>query len=139
MNHWLRFGPADHWQDVDRRRAYAYFRPGRVFGYVRWEANDYGTKDWRFIIVKTEEPSLMMSRVPGVTPGGEVLLYVKGSAQVKRALKQIDEIEGAGIDPADVSPVYYRHIHNRILSRSDIRPYTLAQHEAHLAARGAGQ
>jgi hypothetical protein len=138
VNHWLRFGEADEWRDIDRRRAYAYFGPGRVFGYVRWEANEYGTKDWRFIVIQTVEPCRTISRVQGVNPGGKVLLHVKGNAQVKRALRQIDEIETAGIDPADVSPVYYRHVHNRILSRNDIRPYTPDQHEAHLAALKAG-
>lgn len=134
VNHWLRFGETDQWKDIDRRRAYAYFKPGRVFGYVRWEANEYGTIDWRFIVALAVEPSTMICRLPGVTPGGEALLYVKGNAQVKRALRQIDEIEAAGIDPADVSPVYYRHMHNRILSRIDIRPYTAQQHAAHLKA-----
>ena len=30
VNHWLRFGEADEWQDLDRRRALAFFRSGRV-------------------------------------------------------------------------------------------------------------
>ena len=138
VNHRLRFGVADEWRDIDRRRAYAYFKPGRVFGYVRWEANEYGPKDWRFIVLRTVEPATMISRPSGVSPGGEVLLYVRGNACVRSALGQIDAIEATGIDPVDVAPAYYRHVHNRILSRSDIRPYTAEQHDAHLAAVKAG-
>lgn len=134
LNHWLRFGEPDEQQDLDRRRSLALFKPDRIFGYVRWRANEYGTQDWRFTIVQTVEPSLLLSRIEGVTPGGEVLLLVTGNAKVKRALLQIDALEAAGFDPADVSPAYYRHIHNRIAARQSIRGYSKAQHTAYLAA-----
>lgn len=45
LNHWLRFGEPDQWLDLDRRRLLALFKPGRVFGYVRWRANEYGTQE----------------------------------------------------------------------------------------------
>lgn len=135
VNHWLRFGEADEWRDLDRRRALAFFKPGRVFGYVRWQANEFGTQDWRFTVVQTREPSTLLSRVPGVTPGGEVLLLLTGKTKVKQTLLQIDAIEAMGLDPADVSSAYYRHLHNRILAGKPIRPYSPEQHLAHLAAR----
>lgn len=135
LNHWLRFGEPDEQQDLDRRRSLALFNPGRIFGYVRWRANEYGTQDWRFTIVKTAAPSLLLSRIEGVAPGGEVLLLVVGSTKVKRALLQIDALEAAWFEPAAVSPAYYRHIHNRIASRQPVRTYSTAQHEAHLAAQ----
>ena len=97
LNHWLRFGEPDEQQDLDRRRSLALFKPGRVFGYVRWRANEYGTQDWRFTIVRTAAPSLLLSRIEGVTPGGEVLLLASGNAKVKRALLQIDALEAAGV------------------------------------------
>lgn len=135
LNHWLRFGAPDESQDLDRRRSLAFFKTGRVFGYVRWRANEYGTQDWRFTIVKTVAPSLLLSRIEGVDPGGEVLLLATGNTKVKRALLQIDVLETDGFEPADVSPAYYRHIHNRIASRQPIRAYSMAQHEACLAAQ----
>lgn len=135
LNHWLRFGMPDEQHDLDRRRSLALFKPGRVFGYVRWRANEYGTQDWRFTVVKSVEPSVFLSRVEGVTPGGEVLLLATGNAKVKRALLQIDALEADGFDPADGSPAYYRHIHNRIAARQPIRAYSKAQHAAHLAAQ----
>ncbi len=135
LNHWLRFGAPDEQQDLDRRRSLAFFTPGQIFGYVRWRANEYGTQDWRFTIVKTAEPSLLLSRIEGVDPGGEVLLLATGNTKVKRALLQIDALEADGFEPADVSPAYYRHVHNRIATRRPIRAYSMAQHEAYLAAQ----
>ena len=135
LNWWLRFGAPDERQDLDRRRSLALFRPGRIFGYVRWRANEYGTQEWRFTIVQSGEPSLLLSRVEGVHPGGEVLLLVTGNTKVKRALLQIDALETAGFEPADVSPAYYRHVHNRITTGQPVRNYSDAQHQAHLAAR----
>ena len=135
LNHWLRFGVPDKQQDLDRRRSAAFFRPGRVFGYVRWRTNEYGTQDWRITVVRTETPSRLLSRIAGVDPGGEVLLLASGSARVKRILQQIDALEGDGFDPADVSPAYYRHVHNRVAAGRPIRAYSATQHAAHLAAR----
>ena len=136
LNHWLRFGEPDEQHDLDRRRSLALFKPGRVFGYVRWRANEYGTQDWRFAVVQTTAPSLLLSRIEGVQPGGEVLLLAVGNAKVKRALLQIDALEAAGFEPADVSPAYFRHVHNRITAGRPARDYSEAQHQAHLAARG---
>ncbi len=135
LNNWLRFGAPDEQLDLDRRRSLALFRPGRVFGYVRWRANEYGTQDWRFTIVQSAAPSLMLSRVSGVSPGGDVLLLATGNAKVKRALLQVDVLEAAGFDVAEVSPSYYRHVHNRIAASRDVTPYSQDQHAAYLAAR----
>lgn len=134
LNHWLRFGEPDEQQDLDRRRSLAYFRPGRVFGYVRWHANEYGTQDWRLTIVQSAEPSRFLSRIEGVHPGGEVLLLAIGNTKVKRTLLQIDALEAKRFEPTDVSPAYYRHVHNRITAGQPIRAYSMAQHEAHLVA-----
>ena len=135
LNHWLRFGAPNEQHDLDRRRSLALFKPGNVFGYVRWRANEYGTQDWRFAVAGTADPSVTLSRIEGVHPGGEVLLFTVGNAEVKRALLQVDALETGGFEPADVSPAYYRHIHNRIAASRPIRAYSEVQHEAHLAGR----
>lgn len=135
LNHWLRFGAPDASRDLDRRRSLAFFKPGRTFGYVRWRANDYGTRDWRFTIVETLAPPLPAARIAGVHPGGKILLQANGGTKVKRALLAVDALETEGFDPADVSPAYYRHVHNRIATRQSVRAYAMAQHAAHLAAR----
>ena len=135
LNFWLRFGDPDEQHDLDRRRSLAFFKPGHVFGYVRWRANEYGTRDWRFTIIETVEPSLLLSRIEGVHPGGEILLLADGNTQVKRALLQIDRLETDGFDPASVSPAYYRHVHTRLVSRRPVLTYSEAQHRAHLAGK----
>ena len=135
LNYWLRFGEPDEEHDLDRRRSLAFFKPGRVFGYVRWWANEYGTQRWGFAIIRSGEPSRFLSCIEGVYPGGEVLLSVTGNAKVKHALIQIDTLETDGFEPIDVSYAYYRHVHNRIAVGKTIRSYSTEQHKAYLAAR----
>jgi len=125
----------DECLDLDRRRALAFFLPGRVFGYVRWRANLFGTRDWWFVIIRSVAPGALLSRVPGVFPGGEILLQASGGAAVKRALQEIDKLEVKGFEPAEVSPAYYRHMHNRLVTRSRIRAYSDDQHAAWQALR----
>lgn len=132
LNYWLRFGNPSHSEDLDRRRAFDYFAPGQVFGYIRWEANEYGTKDWCFYVIRAGDTAFPLDRVPGVTPGGEVLLELRGNPKIKKALEAIDAMEAQGFDPADVSPSHFIHIHNRILIRLPIHPYGMDQHRAHL-------
>jgi len=135
LNHWLRFGVPDLEFDLDRRRALACFKPGRIFGYVRWIANEYGTQKWQLYVVRTVDHSRPLSRINGVHPSGEILLKTAGTTKVKRALVQIDVLEVDGFDPTEVSPAYYRHVHNRITTGHPARVYSSAQHEAYLAAQ----
>lgn len=128
VNHWLPFGNPHHWQEPDRRRALAYFAPGQVFGYIRWEANEYGTRSWRFWVLRAGRDGARLHRVPGVKPGAEILLDTRGKARVKRTFEAIDELRAAGFDPEDVAPSYFNLLHVRIHTRCAIRPYTDAQH-----------
>lgn len=135
LNYWLRFGSPVDRIELDRRRSLAVFEPGQVFGYVRWSANEYGTQDWRLTILAAKEPHIMLSRVPGVSPGVEVLLLVKGKASVRRCLEVLGKLESNGFALEDVSPSYYRHVHVRLTANRKIRSYSLDQHRAHLAAK----
>lgn len=135
VNHRLRFGDPLAVDEIDRRRGVALFTPGSVFGYIRWEANKYGTRLWRLTVMQAGRPGDALDRVPGVDPGGGILLDLSGAARVKRGLALIDAIEASGIDPKDVSPAWYRHAHNRILTRQTLHAYGPEQHRAHLAAR----
>lgn len=135
LNYRLRFGVPLKRIELDRRRSLALFSPGQVFGYVRWSANEFGTQDWRLTILEAHEPHLMLSRVPGVSPGVEVLLVMKGKGRVKRVLSVLDQLEAQGYALEQVSPSYYRHMHVRLTANREIRPYSADQHAAHLAAK----
>jgi hypothetical protein len=132
FNTYIRFGAPRLRDELDRRRALEYFASGQIFGYVRWQANEYGTRDWRLWVLRAGHALDSLHRIPGITPGAEVLLEVAGETRVRKAFEAIDAIEAQGIDPAEVSPAYYSHLHQRILSRLPIRPYSAEQHRAHL-------
>lgn len=128
FNYYIRFGEPRQRNDLDRRRAFEYYAPGQLFGYVRWEANEYGTRYWRIWVVRAGDPVILLHRIPGVTPGAEILLQLSGGTRVKRAFEAIDAIEALGIDPADVPASYYVQIHHRIVTRLPIPPYSTARH-----------
>jgi hypothetical protein len=70
--------------------------------------------------------------VPQVDPGGDVLLSVHGWPKVAQVFRLIDAIDAAGIDPCDVAPDHWRHIHNRMAGREVPRDYSPARHCAWL-------
>ncbi|MEQ8402677.1 MAG: DUF2840 domain-containing protein [Roseitalea porphyridii] len=135
INYWLRFGDPVRHRYIDRQRAIAWFNPDQIFGYLRWEANDYGTVLWRFQVLRAGRPDDVMGRVPGVLPGAEVLLRLDGKAKVKRGLAHVETLEKAGFDPAHIAPDHWRYLHNRLSFGETPRLYTTDQHHAWLARR----
>ncbi|AQQ05399.1 hypothetical protein B0E33_18985 [Roseibium algicola] len=135
----LRFGRPVGRVDLDRRRALAVFDPGEMFGYVRWYANEYGTQSWSFLVAQTlgqlDRQGVALTRVDGIKPGAGILLHLDGAARVRQLFKLLDALEARGFEAEDISPSYYRHLHNRILTRSEIRPYSNTQHRAVQTAR----
>ena len=132
VEHWLRFGRDAGERIPDRRRRLIFFAPGAVFAFVRWQANDFGTVVSRIDILRacaTREPC---ATVPGVRPGGEILLRLSDWNRVQRVLALIDAVEQAGVQAADVAPTYWRHVHNRLLCDEQPRPYDPDQHRAWL-------
>lgn len=93
---------------------YAYFLPGQIVGYERWEQNRYGTKKWTIFVLKTLEPGYLASKIPGVNPGAECLLKISGVGKVKRTLKWFDLIQQYQPNMADIEPDYYRYLEERI-------------------------
>lgn len=134
---WLRFGRDVGERLLDRRRRLILFAAESVFAFVRWEGNDHGTVLSRIDILRACRTGEAMSTVPGISPGGEILLRLSGWPQVKRVFDLIGAIEGSGIDPVDVAPEYWRHAHNRIATGQVPRLYRSDQHDAWLR-RGRG-
>lgn len=132
IEHWLRFGHAASDRVIDRSRRILEFKPNSVLAYVRWASNAYGTIISRIDILRTVRPGEPYTTLPFVRPGGEIFLHVSGWPKVEKGLQVIDAIEQIGIDPAHVSPDYWRHVHNRFAVGEDPRPYSREQHRAWL-------
>ncbi|MCW8060850.1 DUF2840 domain-containing protein [Agrobacterium tumefaciens] len=135
IEHWIRFGCIAEDQRLDRHRRIVTFAPGCVFAFVRWAGNEYGTVISRIDIVRAVTAGEPFQTLPFVRPGGEILLRLTGWPKVEAVLKVVDAIEALGIDPADVAPDHWRHIHNRIAVNEPFRAYTHMQHRAWLRRR----
>ena len=92
LNHRIRFGMPDTLIKLDKYRKLACYEEGRILGYIRWRANEFGTQDWRFFIVKTQSDGLL-TRVSGISPAVKLLAFFNGPQSVKRALKAFDRVE----------------------------------------------
>ncbi|WP_237154127.1 DUF2840 domain-containing protein [Oryzibacter oryziterrae] len=137
LENWIRFGDKVREQVLDRRRRVLFYRPGSVFAFVRWASNDFGTITSRFDIVRAVVPGEPYQTLPFVRPGGEILLRIEGWPKVERVLQHIDAIEAIGIDPTEVSPDHWRHVHNRLTVGHEPRAYTVDQHQAFLLRQRA--
>lgn len=132
IERWIRFGRHSEEEILDRRRRVLWFEPDELFAFVRWASNDYGTAVSRIEILRACAPGEALTTVPGVTPGGEVLLRLSGWPKVERVLQAVDQVEALGIAAADACSDHWRHIHNRISAGETPRAYDLERHRAWL-------
>jgi Protein of unknown function (DUF2840) len=130
IEHWIRFGAPVSETILDRDRRILSFAPGSVLAFVRWASNDFGTVRSHIDILRTVAIGDAYQTVPYVRPGGELLLRLHGWPTVEKVLQAIDAIEAIGIDPANVAPDHWRHVHNRLTAGLEPRPYGLPQHRA---------
>lgn len=135
IEYWIRFGRAAGERIIDRRRRVICFRPGAVFAFVRWAANDYGTVISRIDIVRAVAPGAAYQTLPFVRPGGEILLKIEGWPKVEQVLQHIDAVEAADVDPCDAAPDHWRHVAHRMSAGHEPRPYTRERHQAWLKRR----
>lgn len=133
--HWIRFGREVQERIIDRRRRVLMFRPGSVFAFIRWAANDYGTVFSRIDIVRAIAPGEPFQTLGQVRPGGDVLLTITSWPKVDLVLRHIDAVEAAGIDPCEVAPDHWRHVAHRMSAAQTPRSYTLERHQAWLRRR----
>lgn len=129
---WLKFGKPVASRIIDRRRRTESYAAGQVFGLVRWASNEYGTVRSALEIVRAVAAGEPCTAVPQVDPGGDVLLSTHGWPKVAQVFRLIDAIEASGIDPCEVAPDHWRHIHNRMAARERPRDYSPARHRAWL-------
>ena len=135
LNHRLRFGKPDKTVKLDKYRKLACFNSEKTLGYIRWRANEYGTQDWRFFILKTQTTGLL-TRVPGVSPAVKVLAAFNGTQAVKRALSAFDDVEKSSSDPIETLPdAYWISFQNDISARQTLSG--VLPHSSHVEARHA--
>ena len=135
LQHWIRFGRPVRDDIRDRRRRTVAFRPGSVFAFVQWAANDYGTIRSRIDILRAIHPGEPCQTVPHVQPGGDLLLSVNGWPKVQSVLETIDAIEALDIDACDVAPEHWRHLNHSMRANIAPRAYTRLRHAAWLKRR----
>ena len=129
---WLKFGKPVADRIVDRRQRIESYAAGQVFALVRWASNEYGTVRSAFDIVHAVDAGEPFTTLQQVDPGGDVLLSIRGWPKVAQVFRLIDAIEASGIDPCDVAPDHWRHIHNRLAARELPRGYSDERHRAWL-------
>jgi uncharacterized protein DUF2840 len=133
INLYLRFGHPVRELRIDRWRRCAFFSSATTFCRVHWESNEYGTTRWQLLVLRTCTPPDGMQRITGVQPGARLLLRAEGGRQAAPVLQKIDAIEALRLDPATVSPAYWRTLHNRLIARMPLPAYTAERHAAYLA------
>jgi hypothetical protein len=129
-NIWLRFGHPLYERYIDAVRRQVDFPSGVLLGRVHWEGNDYGTTHWSLQVLRTVGAGECACRIPGIEPGAEVLLRVSGADKVRQVLALIDAIEAQRLDAADVSPAYWRTVHNRLAAHQEPPFYDGRTHAA---------
>jgi Protein of unknown function (DUF2840) len=129
---WLKFGKPAAQQIISRSERTESYAAGQVFGLVRWVSNQYGTARSAFDIVRAVTAGEAVTPVAQVDPGGDVLLSVRGWPKVAQVFRLIDAIEALGIDPCNVAPDHWRHIHSRLAAHELPRGYSLERHQAWL-------
>ena len=86
------FGAPERLVRLDWQRSLAAFTPGCVVGYERWEANKFGTQSWLIFVLQAVRPKANLSQIPGVFPGAQILLSVRGKGACKAFLSHLDSI-----------------------------------------------
>jgi hypothetical protein len=106
------------------------FNPDTVFCLRRIAISDGKPIANRIDIIRAICPDEPYQKIPFIRPGGDLLLYVERAESISFVENLILTIEKTGINPADISANYWRHIHNRLYVKMTPRSYTKAQHKA---------
>jgi hypothetical protein len=132
----VRFGRIEQQHVIDRHWRVVSFAPDSIFAFLRWASNAYGTAYSQIDILRAVAPGEGYVTAPHVHPGGDSLLHISGWPRVEKVLHAIEVVEALGIDPADVAPDYWRHVHNRLSAGDRPQSYTRTRHHAWLRRKG---
>jgi len=116
INHRLLFGAPDMVLRRGWRRNLAAFAPDQTFGYERWSAGEYGTREWRLFVCRTSS-SGVLTKIPGIMPGAVLLLEARGKSKVKRAFAALDALKNDGETLENLPSHRWRALHNSLQTR----------------------
>lgn len=131
----LRFGRAAAERSAGPHKRIASFRPGTTFALLGCTVPDIGRVCWSLAIVTAVPPGAPFATLPGVAPGGDILLALDGIERIRAVCREIDMIEASGIDPCDVQPDHWRHVGSQLTAALPFRSYGAERHAALLQRR----
>lgn len=135
LEYWLRFGAPIDLTAIDDRCVVATFKPNQIFALVWCASRSLGTVIYRLDILRSVDRGEAYQTIPFMRPGAELLLRVESESKFGRVMKLIADIEEMGLLSHEVSPAYWRHVHNRLAADLEPHPYTRTQHKASLLRR----
>ncbi|RZV36086.1 MAG: DUF2840 domain-containing protein [Acidimicrobiales bacterium] len=122
-NHRLRFGAPVHVVRMSKCTTYFAFKHRDVFGYIRWNRNDFGTINWQFIVARCAHETCQTS-FPGIHPGVDLLFRARGVKAVKTSLAWMDRLEKTAGKPLEKLPVsFWRKAENSRIIRAKLPLY----------------
>ncbi len=93
---------------------FAHFSAGKILGYSRWHSNQHGTLLWDIYVIRTCGAGEEAIKIPGVSPGVDVLLHTAGQHYCSKFLSLLKLLKGKGLYLPHVPASYYRYVHGRI-------------------------
>lgn len=115
-NHRLRFGQSFETKTLSENKTLVAFEAGQIFGYIRWSRNAYGTRNWQFFVVRSVGAG-RVTRIPGISPGGDLLFRTRGVVATQRALKWLDGLEKTiPFSLSDLPESYWRLAENEVFT-----------------------
>jgi len=118
----LLFGRPNSTHHASKLAVMHVFKEGQLFGFVRWRGDSFGTQTWRVLVAQAGRDKQVLTQIPGVKPGANLLLHAFGNTRVKRALRAIDNPSEAHVLHA-VAPAYWRHVHLQISQNLPLETY----------------
>lgn len=89
----LLFGTPREVRPFGKSRQLAVFEPGDIFGFEHRAVSVQRSPYWCVGVVKCAVPGMEICRIPGVRPGGILLLWAVGKHHAPRALEAIKLVE----------------------------------------------
>lgn len=99
--------------ETGRQGRIAAFKPGDVFGYERKRADYRAAGGWQFHVMQAGAQGDRISRIPGVVPGGILLLSALQHHHARRALEAARMVlEHA--EPGMLSPAFWQRVSTQL-------------------------